>query len=212
MADRSYGDACGVARALDVIGERWALLVIRELLLGPKRFGDLHHGLGGMSQNVLAQRLRELEAAGIAERRRLGPPAGAWVYSLTERGAALEPVLVELGRWGRHRPVAPGAPMSLDAFALALRTTYAGGATGVRALLVGDGDAILVEPRDGALAVARGAPPHVDVTAWADVAILRELSFGALRVRDAVAAGDLRVEGDAAALQRLFDAVAPRAA
>jgi DNA-binding HxlR family transcriptional regulator len=201
-----------VARALDVIGERWALLVIRELLLGPKRFGDLHRGLGGMSQNVLAQRLRELEAAGIAERRRLGPPAGAWVYSLTERGAALEPVLVELGRWGRHRPVAPGAPMSLDAFALALRTTYAGGATGVRALLVGDGDAIVVEPRDGALAVARSAPADVNVAAWADVAAMRELAFGTLRVRDAVAAGDLRVEGDAAALQRLFDAIAPRAA
>jgi DNA-binding HxlR family transcriptional regulator len=212
MADRSYGDACGVARALDVIGERWALLVIRELLLGPKRFGDLHRGLGGMSQNVLAQRLRELEAAGIAERRRLGPPAGAWVYSLTERGAALEPVLVELGRWGRHRPVAPGAPMSLDAFALALRTTYAGGATGVRALLVGDGDAILVEPRDGALAVARGAPADVNVAACADVAALRELAFGTLRVRDAVAAGDLRVDGDAAALQRLFDSIAPRTA
>jgi DNA-binding HxlR family transcriptional regulator len=212
MADRSYGDACGVARALDVIGERWALLVIRELLLGPKRFGDLHRGLGGMSQNVLAQRLRELEAAGIVERRRLGPPAGAWVYSLTERGAALEPVLVELGRWGRHRPVAPGAPMSLDAFALALRTTYAGGATGVRALLVGDGDAILVEPRDGGLAVARGAPADVNVAAWADVAAMRELAFGTLRVRDAMAAGDLRVEGDAAALQRLFDAIAPRAA
>jgi DNA-binding HxlR family transcriptional regulator len=212
MADRSYGDACGVARALDVIGERWALLVVRELLLGPKRFGDLHRGLGGMSQNVLAQRLRELEAAGVAERRRLGPPAGAWVYSLTERGAALESVLVELGRWGRHRPVAPGAPMSLDAFALALRTTYAGGATGVRALLVDDGDAILVEPRDGALAVARGAPADVDVTAWADVATLRELAFGELGVRGAVAAGDLRVEGDAAALQRLFDAIASRAA
>jgi DNA-binding HxlR family transcriptional regulator len=212
MADRSYGDACGVARALDVIGERWALLVIRELLLGPKRFGDLHHGLGGMSQNVLAQRLRELEAAGVVERRRLGPPAGAWVYSLTERGAALEPVLVELGRWGRARPVAPGAPMSLDAFALALRTTYGGGATGVRAVLAADGDAIVVEPRGGALAAARGARADADVAAWADVATLRELAFGTLRVRDAVAAGDLRVEGDADALQRLFDAIAPRAA
>jgi len=212
MTGRSYGDACGVARALDVIGERWALLVIRELLLGPKRFGDLHRGLGRMSQNVLAQRLRELEAAGVAERRRLGPPAGAWVYSLTERGAALEPVLVELGRWGRHRPVAAGAPLSLDAFALALRTTYAGGATGVRALLVGDGDAILVDTRDGELAVARGAPADVAVAAWADVTALRELAFGTLRVRDAMAAGDLQVEGDAAALQRLFDAIAPRVA
>src|SRR5512132_3684381 len=99
MAERTYGDRCGVARALDVVGERWALLVVRELLLGPKRFTDLHRGLGGVSQNVLSQRLRELERAGVLGRRRLGPPVGATVYELTEAGAALEPVLVELGRW-----------------------------------------------------------------------------------------------------------------
>ena len=74
---RTYGDRCGVARALDLVGERWALLVVRELLLGPKRFSDLHRGLGAASQNVLSQRLRELEAAGIVRRRRLGPPASS---------------------------------------------------------------------------------------------------------------------------------------
>src|SRR3954447_14492547 len=105
MAERTYGDPCGVARALDVVGERWALLVVRELLLGPKRFTDLHRGLGSVSQNVLTQRLQELEAVGIVRRRRLGPPAATQVYELTEEGAAIEPILVELGRWGRHRPL-----------------------------------------------------------------------------------------------------------
>src|SRR5215208_6040304 len=116
MEGRTYGDRCGVARALDVLGERWALLVVRELLLGPKRFTDLHRGLGAVSQNVLSQRLRDLERAGVVRRRRLGPPAGAPVYDLTERGAALEPILVELGRWGRHREAPPDAAFSIDAF------------------------------------------------------------------------------------------------
>ncbi len=100
MERRTYGDPCGVARALDAVGERWALLVVRELLLGPKRFSALHRGLGAASQNVLAQRLRELEAAGIVRRRRLGPPAGSWVYELTEQGSELEPVLIALGQLG----------------------------------------------------------------------------------------------------------------
>ena len=78
MDGRTYGDRCGVARALDAVGERWALLVVRELLLGPKRFTDLHRGLGTMSQNVLTQRLRDLEQAGVVERYRLRPPAGSW--------------------------------------------------------------------------------------------------------------------------------------
>src|SRR6266702_797200 len=90
---RSYGDSCGVARALDVVGERWALLVVRELLFGPKRYADLSRGLPGMSQNVLSQRLRELEQEGIMRRRKLGPPASIRVYELTERGQDLEPVL-----------------------------------------------------------------------------------------------------------------------
>src|SRR5215470_1397493 len=94
---RTYEDPCGVARALGVIGERWALLVVRELLHGPKRFADLSRGLPGMSQNVLAQRLRELELAGVVRRRRLGPPVSAHVYQLTERGQELEAVLLALG-------------------------------------------------------------------------------------------------------------------
>src|SRR5881398_167543 len=101
MADRrSYRQSCGIARALDLVGERWALLVVRELVLGPKRFTDLRHGLPGIGTNILAGRLRELERAGVIRRRTLPPPAASAVYELTEYGRDLEPVMLALGRWG----------------------------------------------------------------------------------------------------------------
>ncbi len=99
---RSYGDACGIARALDVVGERWALMVVRELLLGPKRFTDIRAGLPHVSPDVLAQRLRDLEQAGVVHRRRLPPPYGSQVYELTASGRALEPALIALGPLGRR--------------------------------------------------------------------------------------------------------------
>src|SRR6266508_3352318 len=101
---RRYADPCGIARALDVIGERWALLIIRELMLGPRRFGQIRDGLPDTSPNVLAQRLRELEDDGVVRRHTLDPPASVVVYELTGRGRALEPLLVELGRWGSATP------------------------------------------------------------------------------------------------------------
>src|ERR671916_3307645 len=107
---RTYGDLCGIARALDVVGERWAVLVVRELILGPKRFTDLRAGLPNVGPDVLAQRLRELEAAGVLRRRTLAPPAGSRVYEVTERGQELEPVLLGLGGWGSAAPVPPGDP------------------------------------------------------------------------------------------------------
>src|SRR5919201_5435813 len=122
---RTYDDGCAAAHALDLVGERWALLVVRELLLGPKRFTDLRAGLPHASPNVLAQRLRELEEAGITRRRKLPPPAGSWVYELTEWGSELEPVIMELGRWGARSPSRPcDAGMSIDSLILALRTTF----------------------------------------------------------------------------------------
>src|SRR3954471_8869036 len=101
---RTYGQGCGTAHALDLVGDRWALLVVRELVLGPKRFTDLRAGLPGLGPDVLSQRLRDLEAAGIVERRTLAPPAAAKVYALTPRGAELEPVVLALGRWGSVAP------------------------------------------------------------------------------------------------------------
>jgi DNA-binding HxlR family transcriptional regulator len=209
MQRRTYGDPCGVARALDAIGERWALLVVRELLLGPKRFTDLHRGLGGASQNVLSQRLRELEAAGIVRRRRLGPPAASWVYELTDDGAALEPILVELGRWGRRRPMAADGELSVDALVLALRTTFDPAAAGDLEATVDlrvDDDRLAVSVAHGRLAVARAEAREPDATLRTDASTLRELAFRKRRLDDAAAAGAVAVEGDRAALQRLLDA------
>src|SRR5438309_4007503 len=116
---RTYGDACGVARALDRVGERWALMVVRELLLGAKRFTDLRAGLPHVSADVLAQRLRELEEAGVVQRRKLPPPAAVQVYELTAWGRELEPAVMALGAWGARAPLAPRElGMSVDSHAL----------------------------------------------------------------------------------------------
>src|SRR3954463_6037497 len=122
---RTYGDRCGIARALDIVGERWALLVVRELLLGPKRFTDLRAGLPHLGPDVLAQRLRDLETAGIVRRRTLAPPAASRVYELTDRGQELEPVILALGRWGSAAPFPPGdADIGTDAFVIALKPLF----------------------------------------------------------------------------------------
>jgi DNA-binding HxlR family transcriptional regulator len=122
---RSYGDPCGIARALDLVGERWALLVVRELLLGPKRFTDLRAGLPHVGPDMLSQRLRELEHAGVVQRGKLPPPAGARVYELTDWGRRLEPVVLALGLWGSQAPFPPEhGELGVDALVLALKTLF----------------------------------------------------------------------------------------
>src|SRR4051794_17988268 len=106
-ANRSYDDACGLARAMDVVGKRWAMLVLRELMLGPKRFTDLRADLPGVSTNVLSTRLAQLEKAGAVKRHKLPPPSGSWVYELTAWGFELEPVVRTLGRWGARTEITP---------------------------------------------------------------------------------------------------------
>jgi DNA-binding HxlR family transcriptional regulator len=186
-----------VARALDVVGERWTLLVVRELLFGPKRFSDLVRGLPGMSQNVLSQRLRELAASGLVERRRMGPPVSGQVYELTARGAALRPVVVELARWGSRIPTTSRADLSADALALALLTTFdPDGAEDVRiGLQLGD-DRFVAEITDGRLHVARGTAERPDAEIRTDAAGLRSVVFGGRELAEAVAAGDAEVRGD----------------
>jgi DNA-binding HxlR family transcriptional regulator len=122
---RTYGDRCGIARALDLVGERWALLVVRELLLGPKRFTDLRAGLPNIGPDVLSQRLRELEERGVVRRDKLPPPAASQVYELTDWGRELEPIVLGLGRWGSQAPVpSADAPLGPDAAMLALKTMF----------------------------------------------------------------------------------------
>src|SRR5690349_18853317 len=123
---RSYRQYCAVARGLDVVGERWTLLIVRDLLTGPKRYKDLLEGLPGIGTNLLAGRLREMEQYGIVTRRVLPPPAGSTVYELTELGQALEPAVVALGRWGHHFLGArrEGDFLSANAYLLAMRGTF----------------------------------------------------------------------------------------
>jgi DNA-binding HxlR family transcriptional regulator len=174
MARRTYGDRCGIARALDLVGERWALLVVRELLLGPKRFTDLRAGLPNIGPDVLAQRLRDLEAAGIVERATLPPPAASQVYGLTVWGRELEPVVLGLGRWGSRAPVpAEDAPLGPDAAMLALKTMFAA-SDGLRARYeVRFGENVYDVRVDGTqLDITRGASEHPDATIATDPATL----------------------------------------
>jgi DNA-binding HxlR family transcriptional regulator len=214
---RSYDDPCGIARGLNAVGERWALLVVRELLLGPKRYGDLHRGLAGVSHNVLNQRLRELGEAGVLRRRRLGPPAGVWVYELTEWGRDLEPVVVRLARWGARAPVTSTAPLSVDALVIALRTTFtpetADDLSARYELRLGD-DRFRIEVAGGRIDVARGPADRPDAVIEAGgTGAVRSLVFGGRPLADALDAGDVEVSGDqelAARFIRLFRRPSPR--
>jgi len=122
--NRRYGDGCAIATALDHVGERWALLIVRELLLGPKRFTDLQDGLPRAGAKVLAQRLRELETAGVVQRRTLPPPASSHVYELTEWGAQLDGIVVALGRWGAQVAEQSEDPVGADSAMIRLRSLF----------------------------------------------------------------------------------------
>jgi DNA-binding HxlR family transcriptional regulator len=123
---RGYYDACGMAHAMDLVGDRWALAIVRELMLGARRFGDLRADLPGLSANVLTQRLTELEADNIVVRRKLSPPANVHVYELTSWGYEAEPIIQELGRWAARSPGHDATlPISGVSILLSLRTMIA---------------------------------------------------------------------------------------
>jgi DNA-binding HxlR family transcriptional regulator/putative sterol carrier protein len=217
---RTYGDGCPIARALDFVGERWALLVVRELLLGPKRYTDLRRGLPTASPNVLSERLRELERAGIVRRRKLPPPAGARVYELTDWGLELEEIVMSLGRWGSRSPAPPSdAPVvSGDSVILALRARFdAGAADGVRAdyeLRLGE-DRFRVEVAGGEIEAARGSADQADATIDTDPDTLSAVLWGDRSLADAQRSGTMTIDGDEAAVERfvrLFPIPEPAAA
>ena len=207
---RSYGDPCGIARALDVIGERWALLVVRELLLGPKRFTDLRAGLPNLGPDVLSQRLRELEQAGVVRRDQLPPPAGSRVYQLTDWGRELEPVVLGLGRWGSRAPFPPDhASLGVDALMLALKTLYdpgrAGGLIGETYEVRLAGQPFEVRPAAGRLEVSRGAAANPSATIATDPGTLQQILWHGRTLRDAVKAGEVTIGGDRAAAKPLLE-------
>jgi DNA-binding HxlR family transcriptional regulator len=203
---RTYGDGCAIAHGLDLVGERWALLVIRELLLGPKRFTDLKRGLPNASPNVISERLRELERAGVVRRDKLPPPAGSRVYALTEWGRELEDIVMSVGRWAARSPSPPRqAPIGADSVALALRARFdPAAAEGLRAgyeLRLGE-DRFRVEVSDAGIDVARGAADHPDATIDSDPGTLAAVLWDGRRLADAQRSGELRVHGDEAAVER----------
>jgi DNA-binding HxlR family transcriptional regulator/putative sterol carrier protein len=206
---RTYGDLCGIARALDVIGERWALLVVRELLLGPKRFTDLRRGLPHIGPDVLSQRLRELEQAGVLRRRTLAPPAGSRVYELTERGQELEPVLLALGAWGSAAPVPPGNPqLGVDSAMIALRTLFDTGAAGdldaTFELRLGD-QLFRARVAGGELDLERGEAPKADATISADPMTLGGVLWERVGLAEAERTGAMTIEGDRRAARRFLE-------
>src|SRR4051812_25749681 len=210
---RTYGDGCGIAHGLDLVGERWALLVVRELLLGPKRFTDLRDGLPKASPNVLSQRLRELEQAGIVQRRKLPPPAGAWIYELTDWGRELKPIVISLGTWALRSQTFPDdAPVGTDSIILALGTFFdpaaAGDLTARYELRLGE-QAFSIRIADGAIDVARGPADDADAVLESDAATLSALIWEARDLADALAAGEVAIEGDERAVTR-FLALFPR--
>ena len=205
---RTYRDSCGIARALDLIGERWALLVARELLLGPKRFTDLREGLPNLSPDVLAQRLRGLERDGIVARRKLPPPAASKIYELTAWGHELEPVLLALGRWGSQAPIAAGSGgLSVDALAVALKTMFdpvPAGDTGARYQLCLDDQPFALQVTDGRLEVARGLATDPDATIETDSGTLASLLWHGQRLEEALEGGTVTLGGRRAAVRRFL--------
>jgi DNA-binding HxlR family transcriptional regulator len=205
---RTYDDGCAAAHALDLVGERWALLVVRELLLGPKRFTDIRVGLPNASPNVLAQRLRELEAAGVVRRRKLPPPAASRVYELTEWGMELEPVIIRLGRWGARSPARPrDAGLGVDSLILSFRTMFdpraAEGLDASYELRFGE-DCFHAEVADGRFAIARGSSDRPDAIIEADPGTLAAVVYEELQLDEALRSGNIKIEGDEPAVERFL--------
>lgn len=207
---RSYNQYCALARALDVVGERWTLLVIRELLLGPKRYKDLLAGLPGIGTNLLADRLRNLEELGLAARRVLPPPAGSTVYELSEAGRALEPAVLELGRWGARFL---GEPRLDDAmqpgwFFVSIRATFrpelAAQLDESYEFRIGP-ETFGVRIREGQLSVGQGAAEAPDVVASTDLDTFIALLAQRLAVPEALGSGAVQIDGDASALSRFVE-------
>lgn len=219
MADKVYGQYCGLAKTLDLVGERWTLLIVRDLAFGPRRFSDLAEGLPGISTAVLTERLNRLEEARLIIRRTLPPPAGSKVYELTEDGRDLARAIIPLAAWG-VRILAASRRKRSEAFRpawglLFLSETFdASSARGVHdtyefhidnsviSVIVDDGEMQVIEGRIGRPV---DVEVHVDATTFLDV------GMGRLRGRDAIRQGKLRLVGSEAAIRRYASIIRPLA-
>ncbi|MBU2340289.1 MAG: winged helix-turn-helix transcriptional regulator [Alphaproteobacteria bacterium] len=208
---RWYEDACGTALALEFVGERWSLLVMRELMLGPRRFGELKAELGGISANVLTQRLEGLERSGVLAKRRLPSPANVWVYELTPWGYEAEPILQAMGRWATRSPLHdPGLPLSPVSAMLSLRTMIAADRPPL-AMTLGfrfPSDVFRARLDAGGLAIERGENAGADVIFATDTTTFVGLVYGKRPFEDAEADGRLVLSGDRALAKAFVDCFA----
>lgn len=199
-ARRRYEDACGTAHALELIGERWALLVMRELMLGPKRFSDIRADLPGISANVLTQRLESLEAAGLLARRKLPPPASVQVYELTEWGYEAEPFIQHMGRWATRSPLHdPSKPLSATSLMLSFRTMFDAARAGDLKAALGfrlGHETFLVRIEDGRLTAERGDPAEAQAVFTGTPPAVAGVVYGGVPIEAMEAEGALTVEGD----------------
>jgi DNA-binding HxlR family transcriptional regulator len=210
MSSRPYGQYCGVARALELVGERWALLIVRDLTTGPKRFSDLQRGLPKIPSNVLSGRLKDLEQAGVVERRVLPRPSRSVVYDLTGYGRGLECIVLDLAMWGARAlgDPRPGEIVHPASLLVGLRAAYRpDAARGVHASIQLRVDDAVVHLRidDGALALGEGELPGADLAIDTDTT-LRAVMSGELSPSEAVESGVIRLTGDPKLLDRFVQA------
>ena len=203
---RSFGQYCGLARALELVGERWALLIVRDLLVGPRRFTDLRHGLPRIPSNVLADRLKELERDGIVQRRVLPRPAASVVYELTDYGAQLEDALMRLGIWGAQRlgDTRPGEIITPDSMVIALRSTFvpsaAKDANHTFEVRLGP-VTVHAKVRDGRVTAAEGRADNPDLVITGGPAV-KDLLTGDVTPETAIETGLVHLEGNPELLEK----------
>lgn len=211
MTSKSYNQYCGLAYALDKVGERWTILIIRELVAGPRRYKDLIEGLPGISTNLLAARLKSLEEDGLLQRRVLPPPAGSTVYELTPLGLGLEEALIELGKWGSQfvpQSAEEAALLNVGSYALTLKTFFrpelAQDVEEGYELHIDD-EVMQVRINQGEIEVEQGTAVNPSAIFHTDIATYLGLLQRRIQPDEAIAASLIQIEGDPNALVRFLD-------
>ena len=211
MTTRHYDQFCPLASALDIVGERWTLLIVRELLWGPQRYSDLRRALSGIGTNLLAARLKALEGIGAIEREMLPPPAASTVYRLTEMGRGLAPVVASLARWGMQFLDEP-VPEDIDPGRLLLGPGLLldprqGDGVDLTCNVLVDGRGYCVEIREGESRVAEGCSARCGTTLTTSLRVLMSLVLAQRSLAEAEAAGDLTIAGDRSPAEALIGAI-----
>jgi DNA-binding HxlR family transcriptional regulator len=205
LEERWYDDACGTALALELVGERWSLLIVRELMFGGRRFSELRAGLPGISANVLTQRLEGMERVGIVQRRKLPPPASVQIYELTPWGYEAEVVLQDLGRWATRSPLHdPTLPLSAASIMMSFRTMYSREHAKGEAATIGfrfGAEGFVVDFGSEGVRTQRADPDGCALTIETNPMSLASVVYGGRPVEDAEATNELALAGD----RTLFD-------